>query len=138
MLFRSTCCGCRYWTCFAITTDNNVRLQKLKANECQIALYPKPLDVGAAEKDPALKVEKTAAFMTAFVAINSQHPPLDKPEVRQAINLAFDKQTYLNTVHGEGNALIAINPYPPTMLGYNTSPSIAASAAPTLVAFESL
>ncbi len=24
----------------AVTTDNNVRLQKLKANECQIALYP--------------------------------------------------------------------------------------------------
>ena len=73
---------------FAITPDANVRLQKLRRNECQIALSPKPLDVQAALKEPTLKVEKTDAFMTAFVGINSQHPPLDKPEVRQAINLA--------------------------------------------------
>lgn len=43
---------------------------------------PKPLDIDAAQKDADLKIEKNAAFMTAFVAINSQHPPLDKPEVR--------------------------------------------------------
>ncbi|WP_235004244.1 ABC transporter substrate-binding protein, partial [Mycobacterium avium] len=76
---------------FAITTDANVRLQRLRRDECQIALSPKPLDIDAAKKDADLKIEKTAAFMTAFVAINSQHPPLDKPEVRQAINLALSK-----------------------------------------------
>jgi peptide/nickel transport system substrate-binding protein len=76
---------------FAITPDANVRLQKLRRNECQIALSPKPLDVQAAKQEPTLKVEQTDAFMTAFLAINSQHPPLDKPEVRQAINLAFDQ-----------------------------------------------
>lgn len=97
---------------FAITTDANVRLQKLRRDECQIALSPKPLDIGEAQKDPALKVEKTAAFMTAFVAINSQHPPLDKPEVRQAINLAFDKASYLKAVF-EGTAEAANGPYPP-------------------------
>lgn len=83
---------------FAITPDANVRLQKVRQNECQIALSPKPLDVQAASTDPKLTVVKNAAFMTAFVAINSQHPPLDKPEVRQAINLAFDKDVYLKAV----------------------------------------
>lgn len=102
---------------FAITPDANVRLQKLHRNECQIALSPKPLDVSAAEKDPALKVEKTAAFMTAFVAINSQHPPLDKPEVRQAINLAFDKGSYLKAVF-EGTAEAANGPFPPNTWSY--------------------
>src|SRR5450830_609185 len=102
---------------FAITPDANVRLQKLHRDECQIALSPKPLDVGEAEKDPALKVEKAAAFMTAFVAINSQHPPLDKPEVRQAINLAFDKDSYLKAVF-EGTAEAANGPYPPNTWSY--------------------
>ncbi len=78
---------------FAITPDASVRLQKLKRGECQIALSPKPLDVEAATKSADLKVEQTPAFMTAFVGINSQHPPLDNPKVRQAINLAFDKGT---------------------------------------------
>ncbi|WP_422418214.1 ABC transporter substrate-binding protein [Pseudomonas sp. GZD-222] len=102
---------------FAITPDANVRLQKLKRNECQIALSPKPLDIAAASADPALKVEKTEAFMTAFVAINSQHPPLDKPEVRQAINLAFDKASYLKAVF-EDTAVAANGPFPPNTWSY--------------------
>ncbi len=32
---------------FAITTDANVRIQKLKRNECQVATYPRPADVDA-------------------------------------------------------------------------------------------
>ena len=102
---------------FAITPDANVRLQKLRRNECQIALSPKPLDVLAVSKEPTLKVVKTPAFMTAFVAINSQHPPLDKPEVRQAINLAFDKNSYLKAVF-EDTAEPASGPYPPNTWSY--------------------
>jgi peptide/nickel transport system substrate-binding protein len=62
-------------------------------------------------------VEKTDAFMTAFVGINSQHPPLDKPEVRQAINLAFDKANYLKAVF-EDTAEAANGPYPPNTWSY--------------------
>jgi peptide/nickel transport system substrate-binding protein len=102
---------------FAITPDANVRLQKLRRNECQIALSPKPLDISAASQDPDLKVVQTPAFMTAFLAINSQHPPLDKPEVRQAINLAFDKPSYLKAVF-EGTAVAANGPYPPNTWSY--------------------
>jgi ABC-type transport system substrate-binding protein len=96
---------------FAITPEPSVRLQKLRANECQLTLSPKPLDIAAAADDDKIQVIKTAAFMTAFVAINSQHPPFDKPEVRQAINLAFDKPGYLKAVF-EGTAEAASGPYP--------------------------
>ena len=102
---------------FAITTDANVRLQKLKRGECQVALSPKPLDVAEAGKDGNLKVATTPAFMTAFVAINSEHSPLDKPEVRQAINLAFDKPAYLKAVF-EDTATPANGPYPPNTWSY--------------------
>ncbi|MGY4491706.1 ABC transporter substrate-binding protein [Pseudomonas sp. TE3610] len=102
---------------FAITGDPTVRLQKLKRNECQITLSPKPLDISAASSDSALQVIKTPAFMTAFVAINSQHPPLDKPQVRQAINLAFDKANYLKAVF-EDSAVAAKGPYPPNSWSY--------------------
>ncbi|WP_371370388.1 ABC transporter substrate-binding protein [Pseudomonas sp. QL9] len=102
---------------FAITPDANVRLQRLKRGECQIALSPKPLDVEEAAKDPALRIERTPAFMTAFVALNTQHPPLDKPEVRQAINLAFDRQSYLKSVFGD-SATPATGVYPPNTWSY--------------------
>lgn len=102
---------------YAITPDANVRLQRIRQNECQITLSPKPLDIQEAAKDPALRVEKTEAFMTAFLAINSQHPPFDKAEVRQALNLAFDKPTYLKAVF-EGTAEAANGPYPSNTWGY--------------------
>lgn len=102
---------------YAITPDANVRLQKLRRSECHIALSPKPMDVEAASKDANLTSVKTAAFMTAFVGINSQHPPLDKPAVRQAINLAFDKASYLKAVF-ENSAEPASGPYPPNTWSY--------------------
>ncbi|WP_271409791.1 ABC transporter substrate-binding protein [Pseudomonas sp. Q1-7] len=102
---------------FAITPDANVRLQKLRRGECQIALSPKPLDVRSAATNPDIRVIQTPAFMTAFVGINSQHPPLDKPEVRQAINLAFDKPSYLKAVF-EDSASAADGPYPPNTWSY--------------------
>jgi peptide/nickel transport system substrate-binding protein len=58
-----------------------------------------------------------AAFMTAFVGINSQHAPLDKTAVRQAINLAFDKASYLQAVF-ENSAEAANGPYPPNTWSY--------------------
>ncbi|WP_395506063.1 ABC transporter substrate-binding protein [Ectopseudomonas hydrolytica] len=97
---------------FAITPDSAVRLQKLRRGECQIALSPKPQDVQAIAGDARLKSAQTAAFMTAFVGINSQNAPLDKPQVRQAINLAFDKASYVKAVF-EGGAEPASGPYPP-------------------------
>jgi peptide/nickel transport system substrate-binding protein len=102
---------------FAITPDANVRLQKLRRGECQIALSPKPLDVQSAADDKNIRTIQTPAFMTAFVGINSQHAPLDKPQVRQAINLAFDKANYLKAVF-EGSASAADGPYPPNTWSY--------------------
>ncbi len=102
---------------FAITPDSNVRLQRLRRGECQITLSPKPQDVQAIAADSKLKSAHAAAFMTAFVGINSQHPPLDKPQVRQAINLAFDKASYVKAVF-EGSAEPASGPYPPNTWSY--------------------
>lgn len=104
---------------FAITPDANVRLQKLRRNECQIALSPKPMDVVSAQTDETLKVAQTPAFMTAFVALNTQRPPLDRFEVRQAINLAFDKPTYVKAVF-ENSAIPADSIYPPATWAYDS------------------
>ncbi|MEN0107910.1 MAG: ABC transporter substrate-binding protein [Pseudomonas sp.] len=103
----------------AITTDSNVRLQKLRANECQIALYPRPEDVPRLKADPQLKVEELTAMLTAYIALNTSKPYLNDVRVRQAINLAFDKQAYVDALYGRGNAEPGITPYPETLLGFN-------------------
>ena len=106
---------------FAVTTDSNVRLQKLKANECQIAVYPKPDDIASIKADPKLAVDEIEAMMTSYIAMNTTHKYLNDVRVRQAINIAFDKDAYIRALYGEGKATPGINPYPPTLLGFNKS-----------------
>ncbi|RAR67048.1 dipeptide transport system substrate-binding protein [Paraburkholderia unamae] len=105
---------------YAITPDAAVRAQKVKAGECQIALSPKPQDVSAAKTDTSLKVVETPAFMTAFVALNTQKKPLDNQKVRQALNMAFDRTTYLKAIF-DNTATPATNPWPPITWGYDKS-----------------
>ncbi|WP_321923070.1 ABC transporter substrate-binding protein [Paraburkholderia guartelaensis] len=105
---------------YAITPDAAVRAQKVKAGECQIALSPKPQDVAAAKDDKSLKVAETPAFMTAFVALNTQKKPLDNQKVRQALNMAFDRTTYLKAIF-DNTATPATNPWPPITWGYDKS-----------------
>ena len=65
----------------AITLDPNVRVQRLRRNECQIALTPKPEDVAALRQDPQRGAEE-AAMITSHAAINTRHEPFDDPRVR--------------------------------------------------------
>ncbi|WP_153101537.1 ABC transporter substrate-binding protein [Paraburkholderia hayleyella] len=97
---------------YVITPDATVRAQKVKAGECQIALSPKPQDLARARGDKALKIVQTPAFMTAFVALNTQKKPLDDVRVRTALNMAFDRTTYLKAVF-DNTATAATNPWPP-------------------------
>jgi dipeptide transport system substrate-binding protein len=104
---------------FAITPEPNVRQQKLKAGDCQIALYPRPVDIPALKADPSLQVLELDSLLTAYIGINTRHPPLDDVRVRQALNLAFDKAAYLRAQYGEGGASPAVAPYPPTLWGHD-------------------
>ena len=104
---------------FAIATDNNTRLQKLRANECQVALYPKPDDVPSIQADPALKVMSSESLVTSYIAMNMEHPYLKDVRVREAIDIAFDRKNHVDQLFGAGNAVVGVNPYPPSMLGFN-------------------
>lgn len=103
---------------FAITKDAAVRIQKLKAGECQIAVSPAPADIPALKADKSLNVMEQAGLNIGFLAYNTQQPPFDKTEVRKALNMAINKQAILDAVY-PGIGKLAINPIPPTMWGYD-------------------
>ena len=104
---------------FAITPDSNVRLQKVRAGECQVAVYPKPDEVTSLRADPKLKVEELEALVVSYLAINTTRPYLKDLRVRQAIAMAFDKPALVRTLFGEGNAVLGSGPYPETLMGFN-------------------
>jgi dipeptide transport system substrate-binding protein len=77
---------------FAINTDASVRVQKLKAGECQVTLHPRPADLTALKADPKLQLLSKPGFNLGYIAYNVRHKPFDQLEVRQALDMAVNKQ----------------------------------------------
>jgi dipeptide transport system substrate-binding protein len=103
---------------FAITPDPTARYSKLKAGECHFVIAPRPADLPEMQKDPALRVISQPGLNIAYWAFNTQKPPFDKKEVRQAFSMAIDKAAIIKDVYlGAGDA--AKNLIPPTMWSYN-------------------
>ncbi|WP_238984912.1 ABC transporter substrate-binding protein, partial [Candidatus Glomeribacter gigasporarum] len=77
---------------FDITPDAAVRMQKLKANECQAVTSPRLTDIPAFERDPNFHVLSQSGFNVSFLAYNTTHKPLDDVRIRRALDMAIDKQ----------------------------------------------
>jgi dipeptide transport system substrate-binding protein len=105
---------------FAINTDAAVRLQKLKAGECQVSGYPRPADIEVMKQDPNLRVLSQPGFNLGFLAYNVTHPPLDQLKVRQALDMAIDKPAIIKAVYQSAGQL-AQNALPPAQWSYDTS-----------------
>jgi dipeptide transport system substrate-binding protein len=103
---------------FAITPDASVRWQKLKAGECHVMPYPNPADVAAMKQDPNINVLEQEGLNVGYLAFNTEKKPFDDKRVRQALNMAINKQSIIDAVfQSAGKA--AKNPIPPTMWSYN-------------------
>ncbi|MCP6133864.1 ABC transporter substrate-binding protein, partial [Klebsiella pneumoniae] len=84
---------------FAITTDASVRMQKLKKNECQVTLFPRPADIEPLKNDPKLQMPNQPGYNLGYIAYNvmdkikgsSAPNPLSELKVRQALDMAVNK-----------------------------------------------
>lgn len=103
---------------FSITPDADVRMQKLKRGECQVASYPRPADIAALKADPNLTVMSQPGFNLGYLSYNVSHPPLDKLDVRRALDMAIDKKAILQAVY-QGAGQGAAAPEPPTQWSYD-------------------
>ncbi|MCX7172143.1 MAG: ABC transporter substrate-binding protein, partial [Proteobacteria bacterium] len=102
----------------AITPDASVRYAKLKAGECHVMAFPKPADIALMKTDPAITLLSQEGLNVGYVAFNVEKKPFDSKLVRQALNMAVDKQNILKAVY-QGAGQAAINPIPPTLWSYN-------------------
>jgi len=103
---------------YAITPDASVRYAKLKTGECHVMAFPKPADIALMKSDPAITMLTQEGLNVGYIAFNVERKPFDNKLVRQALNMAVDKQAILKSVfQGAGQA--AKNPIPPSMWSYN-------------------
>ncbi|MBV7488668.1 MULTISPECIES: ABC transporter substrate-binding protein [Pseudomonas] len=113
---------------FAITTDPSVRIQKLKKNECQVTLFPRPADLKALKEDKSLKMPEQAGFNLGYIAYNvmdkikgdDKPNPMSQLKVRQAMDMAVNKQQIIDSVY-QGAGQLAVNAMPPTQWSYDTT-----------------
>jgi dipeptide transport system substrate-binding protein len=103
---------------YAITPDASVRWQKLQAGECHVMPYPNPADLEAMSKHPDINLMQQEGLNIGYWAFNTEKPPFDKTEVRQALNMAVNKQAIIDVVF-QGAGVAAKNPIPPTIWSYN-------------------
>ncbi len=103
---------------FAITPDPSVRYQKLKAGECHVMPYPNPADLDAMRSDAAVTLLEQEGLNVGYLAFNTEKEPFTDKRVRQALNMAVNKQAILDAVF-QGAGKMAKNPIPPTIWSYN-------------------
>lgn len=103
---------------FAVTPDPSVRVQRIKASECQVAIQPKPETFDALRADSNITLATTNALAIAYVAPNTQKKPFTDKRFRQALWLGLDKANYAKAIYA-GNATNAVSPLPPNMWSYD-------------------
>ncbi len=103
---------------FAITPDASVRYAKLQAGECHIMPYPNPADIAAMKKNPNLTVMEQEGLNVGYLGFNTTKEPFTDKRVRQALNMAINKDAIIEAVY-QGAGTKAKNPIPPTMWSYN-------------------
>ena len=105
---------------YSITRDATARYAKLKTGECQAMAFPKPADLAEMKADPALTVLQKEGLNIGYIAFNTEKKPFDNKLVRQALNMAIDKESILKSVY-QGQGQIAKNPIPPILWSYNNA-----------------
>ncbi len=128
---------------FKVIPDPSARLMALEVGEVQGIEHLNPADFDRIKANKDLKLLAEPGMNIGYMAINTgygyidtnenavhdiaeeplvktpgYYEPLTKKKVRQAINMAIDKQSIVDDLY-MGTAIKATNGMPPFMLGYN-------------------
>ncbi|MDW6021614.1 ABC transporter substrate-binding protein [Mesorhizobium sp. BAC0120] len=101
---------------FAITPEPTVRVERLKANECQVAAPPPPSAIADLKGDPDIDLLQLQGQNVGVLGFNVEHKPLDDARVRAALAKAINRQAIVDAVY-QGAGSVAGSVVPPAQLG---------------------
>jgi peptide/nickel transport system substrate-binding protein/dipeptide transport system substrate-binding protein len=104
---------------YAISREPNVRVQKLARGECHVAAPIRDVDLTALTGHPQVQVQKIQALNISYLAFNMKKPPVDRREVREALDIAIDRHALFKVLFPRGDALQAVSAFPPAVPGFN-------------------
>lgn len=104
---------------FAITPDAGTRLAKLRAGECDVIELPNISDIASIKQDNRIILHEREGLNLGYIALNTTKEALNNVKIRQALHHAIDKKAIVEAVY-QGGGSVAINPFPSSVLGYNS------------------
>jgi peptide/nickel transport system substrate-binding protein/dipeptide transport system substrate-binding protein len=104
---------------FSISREPNVRVQKIAAGECHVAAALRDVDLASLAGNPNVSIEKIQALNISYLSFNLKKPPTDKREVREALDIAIDRNAIFKALFPRGDAMQAVSAFPPAIPGYN-------------------
>ncbi|MFG6412655.1 ABC transporter substrate-binding protein [Roseateles sp. DC23W] len=104
---------------FSISREPNVRVQKVAAGECHVAAALRDVDVGSLAGNANVSIQKIQALNISYLSFNLKKPPTDKREVREALDIAIDRNAIFKALFPRGDAMQAVSAFPPAVPGYN-------------------
>ena len=105
---------------FAITREPNVRVQRVLAGECHVSAPLRDVDVSALQGKPDVVVLSKPALNISYLSFNLKRPPLDQQPVREALDIAVDRNALFKALFPRGDAIQAVSAMPPAVPGYNS------------------
>ncbi|MFT7776668.1 ABC transporter substrate-binding protein [Roseateles sp.] len=104
---------------FSISREPNVRVQKIAAGECHVTSPLRDVDVTSLARNDKISIEKIQALNISYLSFNLKKAPTDKREVREALDIAIDRNAIFKALFARGDAMQAVSAFPPAVPGYN-------------------
>ncbi|PKP75819.1 MAG: peptide ABC transporter substrate-binding protein [Alphaproteobacteria bacterium HGW-Alphaproteobacteria-6] len=104
---------------FEVGQEPIVALLRLQQGEVDVpgdGIPPAKFTEVMADPEQAARVVEGGQLHTGYITLNVNTPPFDNVKVRQAVNMAINKERITQIINGR--AVPATQPLPPTMPGY--------------------
>jgi len=99
------------------------RLSKLLTGECDVLAWPAASQLTSLRDDPRLRLNLRPGMNIAYLAFNTDKPPLNNPQVRHALALAINNQRLMQSIY-YGTAETAASILPRASWAYDNEAKI--------------
>jgi len=104
---------------FSISREPNVRVQKVINGECHVAAALRDVDLTALDGKADVQLMKIQALNISYLSYNLRKAPTNNRDVREALDIAIDRNAIFKALFPRGDAMQAVSAFPPAIPGYN-------------------
>lgn len=104
---------------FSIAREPNLRVQKLVTGECHVSAALRDVDVGVLDGRKDVRLLQIQGLNISYLSFNMRKAPTRQREVREALDIAIDRDAIFRALFPRGDAMQAVSAFPPAIAGYN-------------------